>query len=236
MTSRIKGNFACSLSEQTFCLYMDEDGKQSLIRAGIIKKTVSPRGDLQRVGVGFCRIAGGEGRLRVLPPDSPKIVRAGALQLRDSEEYPWWFTCPAKPKADAEHGLYSLMRIIWRQQSVEIIPREGVTPNEGIIARPPHYVPVRTAGGRKAELLEGGNIQATLADAKGGENLEKVLQPKPETPAPVEPEPQPQDEASYGHTTLRLLGLTFRVPVTTVLNVADTWTRAGYIYNPENKE
>lgn len=234
MTSRIEGHFACSLSEQTFCLYMDEKARQSLLRAGIIKKTTTPRGDLERIGIGFCRIAGGEPRLRLLPPDSPKALRTGAMQARESDEYPWWVSARSEAKSGDEHGLFSLMRRIWRQQEVEIIPREGVTPNEGIVAMASHFVPVRTAGARKAEMLGGGNIAATLADARGAENLEKALEPPP-PPAPPKPEKQP-DESSYGYTTLRLLSLTFRVPVTEALRVADEWTRAGYIYNREDKE
>jgi predicted Zn-ribbon and HTH transcriptional regulator len=50
------------------------------------------------------------------------------------------------------------------------------------------------------------------------------------------PTPEPTDEASHGFTTLRLLGLAYRVPVTEVLRVADTWARAGYFHNPENKD
>lgn len=50
------------------------------------------------------------------------------------------------------------------------------------------------------------------------------------------PPPEPTDEESHGFATLRLLGLQYRVPVTEVLRVADTWARAGYYHNPENKD
>lgn len=266
MTS-IRGKFASTMTEKNFMFYCDAVGLESLRRAGIIVKSLNPRGSksnpeggmVDRIGIGFMRLgkdeAGAETsqpRLRLVPPGHEKALRSLTLMHRPEgahSAYEFWTSCSVADIGNAANserkpGLFRLMRRIWKQQPVELIYRDGVEPPQAMMGMVQKFIPVATAEVKR--------VTGTLKDARGGEKLEQLAEslasetvalpateplvaaPRAPEEPPSAPAPEPEvDEASFGYTTLSLLGLRFRVPITEVLRTAETWTRAGYIVNKE---
>lgn len=227
---------ATSLTEKNVCVYFNDAAVERLKALGVAKEAKARLRDAParlRVGIGVMRVTGGSPRLRLIDPDSPKALRRPLIERRgeDGDDMPWWSAANAGDIGmERTPGIFTQLGRLWKQQGVELIVRDGVSPTEVMLSQPPKVIGVKRATRKTPKVSDapGAAPLVALAEARAAEAALPPPEPLPEpSAAPSAPEQAPAAGALPRQRVV-VVGNAFDVPLDDLLRVAIQWAHAGY--------